>query len=636
MKALKVFSIIWTERRKGNRRIKMKSSEFKVKVQAFGRFLSGMVMPNIGVFIAWGLLTALFIPTGWFPNEQLAKMVGPMITYILPLLIGYNGGKLVAGDRGAIVGAITTVGVICGISIPMFIGAMIAGPVGGYAIKKFDEKMKGKIKSGFEMLVNNFSAGIVGLILAIVFFYGVGPVVEQLNTLLGVGVNRLVQAGLLPLTSLVVEPAKVLFLNNAINHGVFGPLGIQQVSETGKSLFFLIEANPGPGLGVLLAYMMFGKGVSKDSASGAAIIHFFGGIHEIYFPYILMKPMLIVSLVFGGMTGIFINVLFNRGLVAPPSPGSIFAIMALAPKGEMLPVLMSVVGATAVTFVTATIVLKSSKEIEDDMESIKTFVAGSKSLEKISKIIVACDAGMGSSAMGAGVLRKKIEAANLPIEVTNCSISNLTEDMDIVITHKDLTERAKKTVMSPIHISIDNFMNHKFYDSLVENLKERFKDIHIQVESSEKKAIKKVDINSDILKKDGVLIGLESVGKEKAIDAVAMHLEKLGYVEKGYSKYMQEREKISTTYIGNYVAIPHGTVDGKKEVLKSGIVILQYPKGIDFGNGNKAYFLIGIAGKNDEHVEIISKIADVIEDEDEVLALKNEKNAEKIYKTFNV
>lgn len=614
----------------------MKSSEFKVKVQAFGRFLSGMVMPNIGVFIAWGLLTALFIPTGWFPNEQLAKMVGPMITYILPLLIGYNGGKLVAGDRGAIVGAITTVGVICGASIPMFIGAMIAGPVGGYAIKKFDEKMKGKIKSGFEMLVNNFSAGIVGLILAIVFFYGVGPVVEQLNTLLGVGVNRLVQAGLLPLTSLVVEPAKVLFLNNAINHGVFGPLGIQQVSETGKSLFFLIEANPGPGLGVLLAYMMFGKGVSKDSASGAAIIHFFGGIHEIYFPYILMKPMLIVSLVFGGMTGIFINVLFNGGLVAPPSPGSIFAIMALAPKGEMLPVLMSVVGATAVTFVTATIVLKSSKEIEDDMESIKTFVAGSKSLEKISKIIVACDAGMGSSAMGAGVLRKKVEAANLPIEVTNCSISNLTEDMDIVITHKDLTERAKKTVMSPIHISIDNFMNHKFYDSLVENLKERFKDIHIQVENSEKKAIKKVDINSDILKKDGVLTGLESVGKEKAIDAVAMHLEKLGYVEKGYSKYMQEREKISTTYIGNYVAIPHGTVDGKKEVLKSGIVILQYPEGIDFGNGNKAYFLIGIAGKNDEHVEIISKIADVIEDEDEVLALKNEKNAEKIYKTFNV
>ncbi|MGL5315252.1 MAG: PTS mannitol transporter subunit IICB, partial [Peptostreptococcaceae bacterium] len=434
----------------------------KVKVQAFGRFLSGMVMPNIGVFIAWGLLTALFIPTGWFPNNEFAKMVEPMIKYILPLMIGYNGGKLVAGERGAIVGSITTVGVICGTSIPMFIGAMIAGPVGGYTIKSFDKYTKGKIKSGFEMLVNNFSAGIVGLILAIIFFKGVGPIVEKLNALLGVGVNRLVEGGLLPLTALVVEPAKVLFLNNAINHGVFGPLGIQQVSETGKSIFFLIESNPGPGLGVLLAYMMFGKGASKNSASGAAIIHFFGGIHEIYFPYILMKPMLIVSIIFGGITGIFINVMLNTGLVAPPSPGSIFAIMALAPRGGILPILLSIAGATGVTFITSAIILKSSKEIEEDVESLKTAMVNNKITQKISKIIVACDAGMGSSAMGASVLRKKIEAANLPIQVANCSISNLTEDIDIVITHKDLTERAKKTVSSPQHLSIDNFMNHSF------------------------------------------------------------------------------------------------------------------------------------------------------------------------------
>lgn len=599
----------------------------KVKVQAFGRFLSGMVMPNIGVFIAWGLLTALFIPTGWFPNNEFAKMVEPMIKYILPLMIGYNGGKLVAGERGAIVGSITTVGVICGTSIPMFIGAMIAGPVGGYTIKSFDKYTKGKIKSGFEMLVNNFSAGIVGLILAIIFFKGVGPIVEKLNALLGVGVNRLVEGGLLPLTALVVEPAKVLFLNNAINHGVFGPLGIQQVSETGKSIFFLIESNPGPGLGILLAYMMFGKGVSKNSASGAAIIHFFGGIHEIYFPYILMKPMLLVSIIFGGITGIFINVMLNTGLVAPPSPGSIFAIMALAPRGGILPILLSIAGATGVTFITSAIILKSSKEIEEDVESLKTAMVNNKITQKISKIIVACDAGMGSSAMGASVLRKKIEAANLPIQVANCSISNLTEDIDIVITHKDLTERAKKTVSSPQHLSIDNFMNHSFYDQLIENIKEIFGASAEENQS---------DITDEILKKEGVLVNQKSISKDEAIKNVASHLQKLGYVGKDYGKYMLERELISTTYIGNYVAIPHGTVKGKQEVLKSGIVILQYPDGIDFGNGNIAYFLIGIAGKNDEHVEIISKIADVIEDEDEVLNLKNEKNAEIIYKAFNI
>ncbi|MGL5190463.1 MAG: PTS mannitol transporter subunit IICBA, partial [Cetobacterium sp.] len=559
----------------------------KVKVQAFGRFLSGMVMPNIGVFIAWGLLTALFIPTGWFPNNEFAKMVEPMIKYILPLMIGYNGGKLVAGERGAIVGSITTVGVICGTSIPMFIGAMIAGPVGGYTIKTFDRYTKGKIKSGFEMLVNNFSAGIVGLILAIIFFKGVGPIVEKLNALLGVGVNRLVEGGLLPLTALVVEPAKVLFLNNAINHGVFGPLGIQQVSETGKSVFFLIESNPGPGLGILLAYMMFGKGVSKNSASGAAIIHFFGGIHEIYFPYILMKPMLLVSIIFGGITGIFINVMLSTGLVAPPSPGSIFAIMALAPRGGILPILLSIAGATGVTFITSAIILKSSKEIEEDVESLKTAMINNKITQKISKIIVACDAGMGSSAMGASVLRKKIEAANLPIQVANCSISNLTEDIDIVITHKDLTERAKKTVSSPQHLSIDNFMNHSFYDQLIENIKEIFGASAEENQS---------DITDEILKKEGILVNQKSISKDEAIKNVASHLQKLGYVGKDYGKYMLERELISTTYIGNYVAIPHGTVKGKQEVLKSGIVILQYPDGIDFGNGNIAYFLIGIAG----------------------------------------
>lgn len=599
----------------------------KVKVQAFGRFLSGMVMPNIGVFIAWGLLTALFIPTGWIPNNELAKMVEPMIKYILPLMIGYNGGRLVAGERGAIVGAITTVGVICGTSIPMFIGAMIAGPIGGYTIKSFDKHTKGKIKSGFEMLVNNFSAGIVGLILAIIFFKGVGPLVENLNTLLGIGVNRLVEGGLLPLTALVVEPAKILFLNNAINHGVFGPLGIQQVSETGKSVFFLIESNPGPGLGVLLAYMFFGKGSSKNSASGAAIIHFFGGIHEIYFPYILMKPMLIISIIFGGITGIFINVMLNTGLVAPPSPGSIFAIIALAPRGGILPILLSIAGATGVTFVTSTIILKSSKEIEEDVESLKTAIISNKVTQKISKIIVACDAGMGSSAMGASVLRKKIEAANLPIQVSNCSISSLTEDIDIVITHKDLTERAKKTVSSPQHLSIDNFMNHGFYDQLIENIKEIFVSSTDEIESND---------TSQILRKEGVLINQKTVSKDEALKNVANHLQKLGYVGENYGKYMLERELISTTYIGNYVAIPHGTVKGKQEVLNSGIVILQYPEGIDFGNGNTAYFLIGIAGKNDEHVDIISKIADVIEDEDEVLNLKDEKNAEKIYKTFKI
>lgn len=239
------------------------SSDIKIKVQSFGRFLSNMVMPNIGAFIAWGIITALFIPTGWLPNETLAKLVGPMITYLLPLLIGYTGGKLVGGERGGVVGAITTMGVIVGADMPMFLGSMIAGPLGGYCIKKFDNWVDGKIKSGFEMLVNNFSAGIIGMILAILAFLGIGPAVEVLSKILAAGVNFMVAHDMLPLASIFVEPAKILFLNNAINHGIFSPLGIQQSHELGKSIFFLIEANPGPGMGVLLAYMFFGRGSAK-------------------------------------------------------------------------------------------------------------------------------------------------------------------------------------------------------------------------------------------------------------------------------------------------------------------------------------------------------------------------------------
>ncbi|MDR2247557.1 MAG: PTS mannitol transporter subunit IIBC, partial [Treponema sp.] len=135
----------------------------KQAVQKVGRSLSAMVMPNLGAFIAWGLITALFIATGWIPNEKLAGMVDPMLKYLLPLLIGYTGGKLVGGGvRGGVVGSIATMGVIMGASIPMFLGAMIAGPLGGWGIKKFDEAVEGKVPAGFEMLVNNFSAGILG------------------------------------------------------------------------------------------------------------------------------------------------------------------------------------------------------------------------------------------------------------------------------------------------------------------------------------------------------------------------------------------------------------------------------------------------------------------------------------------
>lgn len=465
------------------------SSGIRVQVQKFGRFLSGMVMPNIGAFIAWGLITALFIPTGWIPNEYLGKLVSPMITYLLPLLIGYTGGTMIHGTRGGVVGAVGTMGVIVGTDIPMFLGAMVMGPLSAWMIKRFDKAIEGKVRSGFEMLVNNFSAGIIGGILALIAYSAIGPVVEALSKALAAGVEALVAAGLLPLANILIEPGKVLFLNNAINHGVLSPIGLDQAAKTGKSIMFMLESDPGPGLGILLAYWLFGKGAVKQSAPGAAIIHFFGGIHEIYFPYILMNPRLIIAAIAGGVTGTFAFSALGAGLVAVPSPGSIFAYIAMAPKGGMLPMFAGVLAAAAVSFVVAAILLKTGRRREsgedlaqatEKMKEIKgsrpAAAAASATLEemprkKIGKIVFSCDAGMGSSAMGASILRKKMKEAEIPVTVINTAISDIPDDADIVITHKSLTDRARAKAPEAEHISIDNFLKSPKYDELVERLK---------------------------------------------------------------------------------------------------------------------------------------------------------------------
>jgi PTS system mannitol-specific IIC component len=339
---------------------------WRATVQRFGGNLAAMVMPNIGAFIAWGLLTALFIPTGWLPNESLAEMVGPMIVTLLPVLIGYTGGRLVHGQRGAVIGAVATMGIVVGSDIPQFLGAMAIGPLAGWVLKKFDDVVVPRTKVGFEMLVNNFSLGILGVIMAIIGYLGIGPIVTSLTTVLGNGVEVLVDNSLLPLASLLIEPAKVLFLNNAINHGVLGPLGVVEAAEAGKSILFMLETNPGPGLGVLLAFWLAGPNKAiRLSAPGAIIIHFFGGIHEIYFPYILMKPQMLIAAIAGGMTGVTTFMLTGVGLVATPSPGSIFAYMAVTPRGNFFGVLLGIALSAAVSFVVGATLLRFSKSDEE-------------------------------------------------------------------------------------------------------------------------------------------------------------------------------------------------------------------------------------------------------------------------------
>jgi len=628
------------------------SSDIKIKVQSFGRFLSNMVMPNIGAFIAWGIITALFIPTGWLPNETLAKLVGPMITYLLPLLIGYTGGRLIGSDRGGVVGAITTMGVIVGADMPMFLGAMIAGPLGGYCIKKFDAMVDGKIKSGFEMLVNNFSAGIIGMILALLAFLGIGPAVEVLSKVLAAGVNFMVVHDMLPLASIFVEPAKILFLNNAINHGIFSPLGIQQSHDLGKSIFFLIEANPGPGMGILLAYMFFGRGSAKQSAGGAAIIHFLGGIHEIYFPYVLMNPRLIIAVILGGMTGVFTLSVLDGGLVSPASPGSILAVLAMTPKGAYFANIIAIIAAMAVSFVIAAVLLKTSKvKEEDDLEAANRRMQDMKAQSKggtplaagdvtndlshVRKIIVACDAGMGSSAMGAGVLRKKVQDAGLTnISVTNSAINSLPADVDLVITHRDLTERAMRQVPQAQHISLTNFLDSGLYTGLTERLvaAQRHTDNEEKVRTSLHDSFEENDSRLFKLGADNIFLGRTAANKEDAIRFAGEQLVKGGYVEPEYIDAMLEREKLTPTYLGESIAVPHGTVEAKDRVLKTGVVFCQYPEGVRFGEEEDdiARLVIGIAARNNEHIQVITSLTNALDDDSVIARLATTKNVDDV------
>ena len=621
----------------------------KNAVQRFGKFLSSMVMPNIGAFIAWGFITALFIEKGWVPNAKLATLNGPMLNYLLPVLIAFQGGKLIGGDRGGVMGAIATIGVIVGApDYPMLMGAMVMGPLAGFVIKKFDQAMDGRMPAGFEMLINNFSIGIFGMLLAIVGYYAIGPFMSAVLVVLKGGVQVLVDHNLLPLAAIFIEPAKVLFLNNAINHGIFTPIGIEQAAEAGKSIMYMLEANPGPGLGLLLAYWAFSKDkATKDSAPGAIIIHFFGGIHEIYFPYILMNPLVIVGPIAGNICAILFYSITKAGLVGPSAPGSIIAFMSMSPKTSIAITALGVLIAAAVSFLVSSPIVKmaGSKSLEDAQKKTSDMKAESKGqaaevlfgadvkTDNIKKIVFACDAGMGSSAMGATKFRNRIKPLNLGITVTNTSVDNVPADADVVVCQYILQDRAVKSAPQARLVAIGNFLQDPNLDTFYAELEGRANGTSASAPAVEPEVKEEKKAKKAVLKKEGIKTGLKSVDKETAIRAAGQLLCDLGFANEDYIQAMVDRENMVSTYMGMGVAIPHGTSNAKETVKKSGIVVMQYPEGVDFGD-EKAYLVIGIAGVGDEHLEILGNIVASLEDEELLETLKKNADVDTIMKTF--
>lgn len=479
-----------------------KKLSLRAKIQSFGGFLTAMVIPNIGAFMAWGFITALFIPAGWLPNEQLGSLVSPMITYMLPMLVGYTGGDMVGGKRGAIIGTVGTMGIVVGSDIPMLLGAMAMGPLGGFCSKKLDKLLENRLPNGFENIIQNFALGFLGMGLAILGYYFIGPFMLSITNIIATAIDALLQTGYLASLALLIEPTRVLFLNNAIDQAIFYQLGMKDALVNGSSVYFMVFASPGPGLGLLLAFCFFGKGMSKKSAPAATIIHFFGGIHEMYFPYVYMRPLMIFPLMLGSAAGIMVFSLMHAGLVAGATPGSIFAFLALTPPGKHLATICGIGAAALVSFIGCSLLLKINPGTEKDedfssskQEVINTKLEGSSAsylkakaemklgnntaestadldLKNIQFIAFACDAGAGSSAMGATRFKKllKERGVDKDIVVKHFSIENVPPEADLVVIQERLVERASHTLTQPI-ISIKNYIGDAKLDELIDDIK---------------------------------------------------------------------------------------------------------------------------------------------------------------------
>lgn len=591
------------------------------KLQKFGSFLSGMVIPNIGAFIAFGLITAIFIDSGWYPNEKIAELIGPLLNYLLPILIGYSGGELVHGKRGAVAGAIATFGLVVGASIPMFLGAMLIGPFAGFIMKKFDSAIEGKVKSGFEMIVNNFSLGIIGGIICIASFLFIEPLVAGLTNLMASGIEYLMNKNLLPFVSILIEPARVLFLNNAIDHGIMAPLGLTQVAKVGYSPLFMIIGNPGIGLGILLAYWKFGKGKMRDAAPGAIIIQFFGGIHEIYFPYVLSNPLTLIACMAGQATNIIMMLLLKYGTVYTPSPASIFSVIAMTPKGKYLSMIIVVLSATIVTFLVGSIFVKRyyknfKEEDEEGIENSENLNANVERIfdKNIDKIVVACDAGMGSSAMTASSLKKRLKNEGFDIDVIHTSIQSIPDDADLIVVHKELAEVAHKKAGDRTIIVISSYMNPKEFDDIVELLNKERKDLKTKLE---------------VLPEENIIIDETINDKDLALEKISEILVKGGYTTDKYLVGMKEKENEFHTNMGNGLAIPHGSYEYKDQILNTGLAVLVNKKGIKW-NDETVYLVIGIAGKGDDHLEILSKIATELDTTEKVKEVVEHKDVNQI------
>ncbi len=489
----------------------------KQYIERIGKFYSHIILENVGLFIAYGILSILFSEGGWFPSSTLTPIIEMIYFIVIPVLISYTTGRRIGGNVGGLVAAMAGLGFFSVDGSSYMLGALLTAPMAGWIAKRGLNWIKAHTVVGFEMLFRNLFIGIVGSILLLFSSYCFNPILNQLKNILTWLLDQLFSYNLVPFMSFLIEPGKVMFLNNTINHGLLVPLGIEQVEYMGSSVLFLLETNPVPGFGILLAYFLIEKKEKKNLLVNM-VIQLVGGIHELYFPYVLSNSILFLAVIAGGMAGNFCFLLLQSGVIAPPSPGSILTILLLSPGKNLFGNLFGIAVSAMVSCIIAVIILKRKQTLlkgqmilqEESGEKNRTILKKSvvfenqdktdqktvwnngncpkEELEKnaelsnteqkeysmktVKKVYFVCQGGFGSSAMGAAILRRKLKNAGFfNIEVANIAIDDIPNDADVIFCQKEIESNLKKIeTKAEIHY-LENLSQSLEYDNWISSLR---------------------------------------------------------------------------------------------------------------------------------------------------------------------
>lgn len=458
-------------------------------IHKIGKFYTRIIMKHIGIFIFIGFLSVVFHDHGWFPNEDIYAISQLMYWTVLPAFIAFEGGRMIAGAEGGILAVLAISGLLLSENSIGLLGAMLIGPFAGKLWKYEEQFVERYAGPSFQMLVRNLLIGVCGGILSVLGYFLVSPVLGVVVKTAYGAIDWLVSSQLIGLISIVIEPAKVFFLNNVINHTILVPIGIGQMQEAESSILFLLEANPGPGLGMMAALCYRNKEKRSEYVS-AMIAQTAGGIHEVYFPFVLSDLRLLIPLILGGIAGNLCFGIMGAGLQGMVSPGSIFTIILMAGRENSIPVLMGICVSAVLSFAGSLVVMRwgtqrkirqqqgeESRTKEEMQMKEEVQVKNEIRINNIRRIAFVCDGGVGSSAMGAALFRRQLAKEGIVgICVEAYAADMVPDEVELVVCQRNFYEMLPQEVKAKEVYKVESLMNIGEYENLLAKIRQAMQE----------------------------------------------------------------------------------------------------------------------------------------------------------------